>query len=364
MPSNTLILIAQQFQIQGHIDKVTPFGNGFINDTYMVHTSPTHMPNYLLQRKNKAVFGNIAAMMQNIVMVSEHIKRQVAALGGDPMRQAMTIIHSQQQLPYHIDTAGDYWTLCLFINNSRSYDTADSPQLAHAGGEGIGLFQAMLANFSSPLTEVLPGFHNIRYRLKQWDKALAHNKAGRTAQLKEEISWIETRRHEMLHFWAMIEDGSIPTRVAHNDTKISNILFDTQDQVLCVIDLDTVQNSSVLHDFGDAIRSYTNTAAEDEAALHKVSMNIHMFEAYTTGYLSHAKSFLNAAEIAHLPFAARYITYEQALRFLMDYIEGDIYYKTTQAQHNLIRTHAQHKLLQSIEAQQTKMQQIVNKLCS
>ena len=193
----------------------------------------------------------------------------------------------------------------------------------------------------------------------QWDEALRRDAAGRVKDLKEEIGWIESRRDEMLAFWSKVEDGTIPTRVTHNDTKINNILFDKQGEVLCAIDLDTVMNSTSLNDFGDAIRSYTNTGDEDDRDLSRVGMSLEMFRAYTEGYLSQRAGQLNQAEIDHLAFSARYITFEQVLRFLMDYIDGDTYYKTKYPEHNLVRTHAQYKLLQSMEEQYGTMCEIV-----
>ena len=186
--------------------------------------------------------------------------------------------------------------------------------------------------------------------------------AGRVKELAEEISWIESRKEEMLAFWSLVEDGTLPTRVTHNDTKISNILFDERGNVLCVIDLDTCMSSTSLNDFGDAIRSYTNTGAEDDRDLGKVSMSMEMFKAYTEGYLSQRKGTLCAKEAEYLAFSAKYITFEQVLRFLMDYIDGDVYYKTAYPEHNLVRTRAQYRLLQSMEEQYGEMQKTVMEL--
>jgi Ser/Thr protein kinase RdoA (MazF antagonist) len=188
------------------------------------------------------------------------------------------------------------------------------------------------------------------------------DKAGRKASLATEIEWIESRREQMLAFWSMVESGELPMRVTHNDTKLSNILFDQNDDVLCVVDLDTVMSSTSLNDFGDAIRSYTNTGAEDDQNLDNVSMDVEIFRAYAAGYLSERKSTMTATEREWLAFSALYITFEQVLRFLMDYIDGDTYYKTRYAEHNLVRTRAQYKLLQSMEAQYPAMQQIVREL--
>ena len=230
------------------------------------------------------------------------------------------------------------------------------------GGRGIGRFQALLADFNEPLAEVIKGFHNIRWRFEQWDKALAEDRAGRKGSVLEEIGWIESRRESMLKFWEMVEQGVLPMRVTHNDTKLSNILFDENDEVLCVIDLDTVMSATSLNDFGDAIRSYTNTGAEDDCDLSRVSMNLDTFRHYAEGYLSERGATMTASEREWLAFSAQYITYEQVLRFLMDYIDGDTYYKTTYADHNLVRTRAQYKLLQSMEEQYDEMRAIVRGL--
>ena len=228
---------------------------------------------------------------------------------------------------------------------------------------GIGRFQALLADFDKPLNETIKGFHNIRYRFEQWDAAVTADRVGRVAELSDQIEWIESRREQMLAFWSLVEEGTIPTRVTHNDTKISNILFDADtNQVLCAIDLDTVMSSTSLNDFGDAIRSYTNTGAEDDKDLERVGMNIDMFRAYAEGYLSERKATMTASEKEWLAFAGIYITYEQVLRFLMDYIDGDRYYKIAYHDHNLVRTRAQYKLLQSMEAQYEQMKSIISSL--
>jgi Ser/Thr protein kinase RdoA (MazF antagonist) len=357
-----LISIAQNFQIEGEIKEVTNLGEGFINDTFIIKTGDGS-PNYILQRKNKRIFSPIPAMMDNIQKVCLHIKKKVEKAGGDPMREAMTIIPANDGKLYFLDNDEEYWAVCLFIDDTIAYNAAETPELATAGGKGIGKFQSLVADLKEPLVNILPGFHDIRYRFKQWDAVLAKDPVGRKAEVSEEISWIESRRDEMLDFYQLVENGSIPTRISHNDTKINNILFDKQGEVLCVIDLDTVLSSTVLNDFGDAIRFYTNTGLEDDLNLDNVSMDMKIFEAFTKGYLEEAKSFLTEKELEYLAFSAKYITYEQVLRFLMDYIDGDNYYKTKSAEHNLVRTRAQYKLLTSIEAQFDEMNRMVREYC-
>ena len=352
--------------------EISPLGPGFINDTLIVKCLDGDAEvRYILQRKNHNVFPDVPGMMNNIVMVSDHIKAKVEAAGGDPMRETLTVIRrkadsiteEEKGLPYHDlyykDEDGNFWAMCLFIEGSVTYERADTPALAFKGGQGIGKFQAQLADFDIPLSETIKGFHNIRWRFVQWDEALERDAAGRVKDLAEEIGWIESRKEEMLAFWSLVEDGTIPTRVTHNDTKISNILFDKDGEVLCVIDLDTCMSSTSLNDFGDAIRSYTNTGAEDDRDLSKVSMSLEMFKAYAEGYLSERKASMTESELEWLAFSARYITYEQVLRFLMDYIDGDVYYKTNAPDHNLVRTHAQYRLLQSIEDQYEQMKAII-----
>lgn len=356
--NNQLMLIAGEFATEGKLLNIKPFGDGHINQTYKV-TTEGNAPDYILQIKNKNIFKDVPAMMGNIAKVTAHLKQKIEARGGNPLRETMTIILTRDGKLYKQDTEGEYWTMFRFIDDNVSYEVADTPELAYAGGKGIGQFQLMLADLNEPLADILPGFHNIRFRFEQWDAVLAKDLVGRKAGLTEEISWVESRRDEMLRFWKLYETGEIPTRITHNDTKINNILFDRNGQVLCVIDLDTVLSSTALNDFGDAIRSYTNTGLEDDENLENVSMNIAIFEAFAKGYLESARHFLNKTELEYLAFSARYITFEQVLRFLMDYIDGDNYYRIKSPQHNLVRTRAQYKLLQSIEAQLNKMNAIV-----
>ncbi len=357
MTDEKLLSIAERFDLEGTIASIKPLGEGFINDTFVIRTEGD-APDYILQRKNHAVFPDVPGMMENILAVTEHIKAKVA----DPLRETLTVVRARDGKLY-VEDEGNFWAVCLFIADTSSFDRADSPELAYQGGVGIGRFQALLADFDKPLNETIKGFHNIRHRFAQWDAAVAADAAGRVASLAEEIGWVESRRREMLDFWSLVEDGTIPTHVTHNDTKISNILFDKPTgKVLCAIDLDTVMSSTSLNDFGDAIRSYANTGAEDDRDLDNVELSIEMFRAYADGYLSQQRATMTQSELDWLAFSARYITFEQVLRFLMDYIDGDKYYKTAYPEHNLVRTRAQYKLLQSMERRYDEMCAIVREL--
>jgi thiamine kinase-like enzyme len=356
-----LMKIAEQFQLEGKVKEVLPLGEGFINDTFIVKMEGS-TTRYILQRKNKRVFSPVPAMMENIQKVCTHIKEKVKIAGGDPMREAMTIIPAIDGKLYYMDHEEEFWAVSLFIEDTIAYEAAETPELAYSGGKGIGKFQSLVSDLKEPLTDILPGFHNIRIRYEQWDRVLDRDPAGRKSLVEKEINWIEIRRNEMMEFWSLVEKGIIPTRISHNDTKINNILFDKKNEVLCVIDLDTVLSSTVLNDFGDAMRFYTNTGKEDDTNLDNVSMDMEIFRAFTKGYLEEAASFLTEKEIEYLAFSAKYITYEQVLRFLMDYIDGDNYYKIKYSDHNLVRTRAQFKLLTSMEEQYDEMKKAVYEL--
>jgi len=352
--------IASNFALEGPIAAIDSLGEGFINDTFIVRTE-ADAPDYILQRKNKAVFPDVPAMMDNIRRVTEHIRRGVIAAGGDPRREVMTVVPAKDGHLYHVDAEGEYWAATVFIDDTVAYNKADSPELARKGGEGIGKFQSQLDDFTEPLAETIKGFHNIRHRFGQWDAALARDAAGRKMHLAGEIGWIESRRAEMLSFWSKVEDGTIPTRVTHNDTKMSNVLIDnaTGDAV-CVIDLDTVMPGLAAFDFGDSIRAGASTGAEDETDLTKVHFSVPLFKAYTEGFLGEAGKALTETEIRTLPDGAKLMTFEVGIRFLADYLNGDVYFKTKYPQHNLDRARNQFHLVAEMEAKRDETQAVVD----
>lgn len=358
---DNLIDIASRFALKSPIVEIRQMGEGFINDTLRIVT-PEGCCDYILQRKNHNIFKDVPAMMNNIRLVTDYLKEKVEEAGGDVSREVLNpIALKDSDLLYYLDEKGNYWTVCEFITGSKTFDIVETPQLAYEGGRGIGKFHRMLSGFNEPLHETIPGFHNLRLRFEQWDEALSADVAGRKALLAEEISWIESRRAEILDFQQKIESGYFPLRVTHNDTKLSNILFDENDHALCVIDLDTMMSATIFNDFGDAMRSYTNTGAEDDRDLSRVSCSIPFFEAYSKGFLEECCDMLTPHEKEWLPFAARFITFEQVLRFLMDYINGDTYYRIAYPEHNLVRTHAQYRLLCSMEQQYQQMQAAISK---
>lgn len=365
-------LIVTHFSLPERVIRVTPLGEGFINDTYLVDTSEKQQ--YILQRKNHTIFPNIPGMMENIYKVTSHIREK----GGTtfsliPTKKGKWFHKECTQAEVRGATSGDnnatkelctYWVCFTFIPDTVSYEHADSLELIRSGGEGVGMFHSQLADFTEPLADTLPGFHNISYRFDQFSRSVERANGGkqRLEKATEYIREIFERKERMMAFWQLVENGTIPKRVSHNDTKLSNFLFDKNGRVVAAIDLDTVMSATVLFDFGDAIRSYTNRFPEDHPQFDEVEMDPERFFAFSGGYLSKAAWFLNDMEKEHLAFSALYITYEQFLRFLMDYIDGDTYYRIRYPSHNLVRARTQWALLKSMEAQYPIMQEIVTKI--
>ncbi|HPW79142.1 MAG: N-acetylhexosamine 1-kinase [Bacteroidetes bacterium ADurb.Bin037] len=350
-------LIITHFCIPEHVIGVTALGEGFINDTFLVETAKDEKK-YILQRKNKTVFPDIPGMMDNIRKVTGHILSK-----GEITLQ---LIPSADHLWYYQDKDGEYWTCFTYIQDTYTHDVAGSLDLIRAGGEGIGTFHSLLSDFHEPLIDTLPGFHNISYRFEQFSVSVQRDAASRMSEVVPLVDEVLCRKERMLSFLELIQNKTIPERVSHNDTKLSNFLFDRNGKVVCAIDLDTVMRSTVLYDFGDAVRSYTNPFAEDHPNHNQVQMDLDRFTSLSEGYLSKAAWFLNEEEKTHLAFSALYITYEQFLRFLMDYIDGDTYYRIRYPSHNLVRARSQLALLKSMEDRyslmQNKLFKIINTL--
>ncbi len=350
--------IAGNFRLTGRVRNVFPFGSGHINDTFKVLTDEK---NYLLQRVNQHVFMDVRGLTANLIRVinylSDVIEEDTASM------QIMNAVRTINGTYFFIDDDASFWRMFDFVEGTRSFDRAENVQLAMEGGRAYGWFIKSLDRFPvSDLIETIPDFHNGEARLNNFRKAVEKNKAGRIEQVGEEIGFLDARADEMLQIQKLVAGGKLPKRVTHNDTKINNVLFNEQNEAVCVIDLDTVMPGTVLYDFGDAIRTFTNTADEDEKNPGKISMDIHLFEAFARGFLSETKSILKDGELANLAFSALYITWEQAVRFLTDHLNGDVYYKTHYPGHNLDRTRAQVQLLRSMEAQRDRMEAIIQEI--
>lgn len=356
--------IIANFQHNGTIAKAFPYGSGHINDTYKVETAENDQHNYILQRVNHHVFKDVPGLMENVERVTSHIRIKLEKIeGANPDREVLTVIPTNEHSSYYRDEDGNFWRMYIFIWDNKSYDLVDSPQKAYEGGKMFGKFQAMLSDLpGKPLNETIPNFHNIEWRLDTFEETLEKDPVGRAKTISDEITFVRDRAEEMKTILKLGTEGKIPLRITHNDTKFNNVLLDQKDKGLCVIDLDTVMPGYVHYDFGDSIRTSTNTAAEDEADLSKVEMDIKLFEGYARGFLEQTKDTLNDVEIDHLAFAGKLFPFIIGLRFLTDYVDGDNYFKTKHEHHNLQRARAQFKLLQSMERQYGEMVKIIDSL--
>ena len=349
--------VVSQFDVQGTVVDVRPLGNGLINTTYKVETEGD-APNYVLQNVNNAIFPDVEMLMDNIVTVTNHIRAKYKAAGmTDVERRVLRFVPAKDGKYFHFD-GEKYWRVMVFIPDTVS-QTAVTPESSYIVGETFGNFQAMLADVPTELGETIKDFHNMEFRLQQLREAVAENKAGRLAEVQWLVDELEARAEEMCKGERLHREGKLAKRICHCDTKVDNILFDAEGNVLCVIDLDTVMPNFIFSDFGDFLRSAANTGREDDKDLDNVNFNMDIFKAFAEGYLKSAKVFLTPLEIENLPYAAALFPYMQTVRFLADYINGDTYYKTQYPEHNLVRSKAQFKLLQSVEAHQAEMQAFI-----
>lgn len=356
--------IFNSFTPEGTYHSGGPYGTGHIHDTFRIQTAEKDRDDYILQRLNNRIFKNIAELQHNIERVTVHLRKKLEKIPGSNIkRECLQLIPSKEGKSWIRDDNGSYWRMYIFISNHRSYDIVDSPGKAFEGGKAIGRFQAMLADLpGEPLHDTIPFFHDIEKRLETFFRTVKEDPAGRVKNVAPEIDFIMKRTEEMKIILQLGREGRIPVRITHNDTKFNNILLDENDKALCVIDLDTVMPGYVHYDFGDAIRTAANVAAEDEKDLSRVRMDIELYKAYATGYLSETSETLNAVEKEYLAFSPRLITYTIALRFFTDYIDGDNYFKIHHEHHNLQRARAQFRLVESMEEQYGEMKKIIAQL--
>ena len=362
MPYSPEILtqIVEQFATKGTITSIEKYGTGHINDTFLIKTQENENRDYLLQRKNHKVFKDVPAMMENIDRVTHHIREKMGDKNeAAAARNVLTVVPTSTGGLYYKDENGNYWTVFIFIAGSKSYDIVTDPAIAREGGRAFGRFHQLLSDFPPPpLHETIPNFHNIDMRLDTFHQIMAKNPAGRLKEAEAEVRQLDDRAKTMSGYWrkAMKE---MPQRITHNDTKFNNLLFDEANKAFCVIDLDTVMPGLIIYDFGDSIRTVTNTGAEDDPNLDNIHINLDVFQAFASGFLSESRSALNRAEQNGLAFSGLFMTYIMAIRFCTDFLAGDQYYKTAHPKHNLQRTRAQLKLLTSMEQHLTTMNDLM-----
>lgn len=358
--------IINQFDYDGSQLDCRVFGSGHINTTYLLTFDDGGIARkYVLQQVNPHVFKNIDSLMENIFKVTSYLRSEIRKNGGDENREALHYIKTRDGKKYYVASDGSYYRSYVFVENSVTYNTVENPQLFKASGIAFGRFQSLLSDFpADSLVETIPDFHNTEKRYNtEFLPALEADAKGRAAECKAEIEFIKARKDYCSRLVDLQAQGAIPTRVTHNDTKLNNVLFDKDSgKAICVIDLDTVMPGLALYDFGDSIRFGANTAAEDEADLSRVSVNLENFKAYAEGFLSEAGNSLNETEKTNLAFASLIMTFECGMRFLTDYLNGDVYFKTNYPEHNLVRAKNQLALVADMEKHLAEMEEIINSL--
>jgi len=349
--------VARQFHLAGDFLEAAPYGSGHINDTYCVtYDQGGQRVRYIFQRINHNIFKTPVALMENVQRVTTHL---AAKLAGKPeaSRRVLTLIPARDGRAYHVDAEGNHWRVYLFIERARTYDAVESVAQAFQAARAFGRFQTLLADLPAPqLHDTIPDFHHTPKRFAALEKAIAADVANRASLARPEIEF--ALRHQPT--CGVLLAANLPERVTHNDTKFNNVMLDdATGEGICVIDLDTVMPGLALYDFGDMVRTTTSPAKEDERDLSRVAMQFPMFEALARGYLSAAGECLTPSEKKFLPFAGKLITFEIGLRFLTDFLAGDVYFKVHREGHNLDRCRTQFKLVESITRQEEQMNRLV-----
>lgn len=348
------------------IVNIRPNGVGNVNSTFHleVKTGPnTSKEKYILQKINTFAFKNPKELMENILNVTSFVTEKTIEHGGDPNKESMQVILTNDGETYFTDAEGSAWRVYTEVEDTYCISQVERPEQFYESARAFGHFQFLLNEFdASILHETIPNFHNTPVRYQDLENAIKNDKAGRLKDVQAEVKFIRDHSADISYLQDRQDAGILPLRVTHNDTKLNNVLFDKQtDKALAVIDLDTVMPGLSAHDFGDAIRFGANEANEDETDLSKVKLNLELFEAYTRGYFEECGDILSEAEKDDLVWGSKIITLELAMRFLTDYLEGDPYFNIDYADHNLDRTRTQLELVKEMEKNWDDMIAIIKK---
>ncbi len=355
--------IAKKFEGCNDIISLGPFGSGHINETFLVECKRNEeRTKYIIRKINSFVFKKPELIIHNTILVTNHIKDKLIENGeADINRKVLTLLRTDDGKYSYIDDTGDYWCLMLFIANAYSVDKVETEQQAYEAAKAFGKFQKYLSDFNTSLChETIKDFHALDKRLLKFDESVANDIKNRVGKISREINLVEDYRYLNKEF-LLLQEKNMPIRITHNDTKINNVLLDVKtDKGLCVVDLDTVMPGIILNDFGDMVRTFTSPASEDEEDINKVFVRLEIFKSMIEGYLSELREILTPVEIDNLALGAKLIIFEQAVRFLTDYINGDVYYKVQYSEHNLVRARNQFALLESVEKNFENMRKIIS----
>lgn len=356
--------ILSNFAINGEFISCEPYGSGLINRTYVaVYNEGGRRVRYIVQRINTNLFKNVDGLMNNIKIVTEFNRAEIVKRGGDPNRESLTLVPTENGGTYFRTEEGDCYRVYVFIENAKGYDVVEKPEHFYESAVAFGKFAMLLDRFdSSKLFEVLPDFHNTVKRFDNFKKSLEADKFNRAKDVKKEIEFALNREKITHTIVDLLASGKMPSRVTHNDTKLNNVLIDTRtDKAVSVIDLDTMMPGSICYDFGDSIRFGCNPCLEDTPETEKVIFNMPLFETYTKGYLSVFGDTITDIERKNLPMGAILMTYECGIRFLTDYLDGDVYFRKTREGQNIDRTRTQFKLVSDMEKRYDEMLSAVEK---
>lgn len=361
MLTNEIRAAFDAFGRDGSIVSVDQITAGLINATYLIETDAGEK--YILQKINTFVFKNPAELMENIVGVTKHLSKKIKEAGGDYKRETLNFLPDRNGNYFFRDENGGAWRLYIYVDNALTYNKPKDSETFRSAGATFGRFMKLLADYpAETLHETIVNFHHTPARYDNLIKAVEADVKGRRAEVEEEIDFVVRRKADTHRLTDMIAEGILPLRVTHNDTKLNNVLFDmTTDKSICVIDLDTIMPGLSLYDFGDSIRSGANTGKEDETDLSKVNIDLSLFESYVDGYLSETAGSLNDAEIENLAYGAKIMTFECGIRFLTDYLEGDVYFRTNYPEHNIVRARNQFRLVADMEEHMDEMNALVRK---
>lgn len=367
MEKNTkqITQIIGHFQFEGSLIHDEPYGNGHINDTYCLNFELENKgkKRYILQRMNHEIFKKPIELMDNIVGVTSWLRKKIVENGGDPQRETLQLVLTDQGTFYYVAEDQSYWRAYNFIEGASSYDQVKNPNDFYESAVSFGNFQRLLADYpADQLHETIVDFHNTVDRFAKFKHAVKEDVCGRAKDVQEEINFVLNREAFTHVLMDLLEKKELPLRVTHNDTKLNNIMIDDKTgKGICVIDLDTVMPGFAVNDFGDSIRFGASTGAEDEIDLSKISCDLSLFELYTKGFLEGCDGKLTDKELEMLPVGAKMMTFECGMRFLTDHLQGDTYFKIHRDNHNLDRCRTQFKLVKDMEEKWGAMNEIVSK---
>ncbi len=339
--------IFNEFDHRFNYKNHSELNSGHINDTFFVETDGHK--NYILQRINHSVFKDVPGLVNNKALTSNHLKSKYPNLSKDELsKKVLSFVKAKNSDFYYFKNGNDFWNVMVFIENSVTHEIVKDKEIAYEGGKLLGEFLNGTLDFdSSQLIDVIPNFHDMSFRYKQYASSIQSASKERLKKAEKYTKIVAALKDEMHILQNLKETRKIPVRVTHNDTKISNALFTEDHKGICMIDTDTVMPGIIHYDFGDAIRTICNSAAEDEKDLSKVEFNLEYYKAYEKGFLEQTAASLSAVELKYLPLAAKTMIFIMALRFLTDYLNNDVYYKTKYPEHNLERAKNQFKLIES-----------------